>query len=299
MEEEMKKTFLMVSLIITTLLATAAINLTAAEPGTNYVLIFQMTEYNSKIGDAVDFFLNKMLKPQDQLILFSPAKPYNFSPQTRQKTPLPALVKQTKKVLKKDTTMGAANYDQVLNTMIRVVGEIAAGNDPSYSMSGGGGSSDMKVYLVQYRQLLENLRQLRKLNEGFFIQLAGKLKNAPGKTVFYVFYQKELRVIPGRVAMDNLQQNPKYKFDAAELFLGESDEEFINVAKVTEVLKASGITLNFIYLNKQGRRRQSMEFKEFSGDVYNVFSKLAKGTGGFVEATSKPQAVLKKRAEAK
>lgn len=290
----MKKTFLMVCLILTTLLATTPFNLDAGQ-GTNYVLIFQITEYNSKIGDAVDFFLNKVLKPEDQLILLSPAQLYNFSPQTRQKNPIPALVKQTQKVLKKDTTMTAANYEQVLNDMIRVVQEISAGNDPSYSMSGGTQSgTDMKVYLVQYRQLLTNMRQLRKLNENFFLDISGKLKNAPGNTVFYLFYQKELRVIPSRAAMDNLQQNPQYKFDAGELFLGDSDEEFIDSAKVTEVLKASRITFNFIYLNKEGKRKQGMEFKEFSGDVYNVFSKLAKGTGGFVETTSKPEAVLKK-----
>lgn len=302
MEDKMKKTFLIVSLILTTFLATA--NLTAAAPenagqGINYVLIFQTTEYNSKIGDAVDFFMKNMLKPSDQLILLSPARLYSFSAQTRQKHPLPALIKQTQKVLKKDTTVTAANYDQVLNSMMQVVQEISSGNDPSYSMSGGGGGNDMKIYMVQYRQLLENLRQLRKLNEGFFIDIAGKLKNAPGKTIFYVFYQKELRFIPNRVAMDNLQQNAQYKFDAVELFLGESDEEFINVARVVEVLKASDITLNFIYLNKQGKRRQGMEIKEFSGDIYNVFSKLAKGTGGFVEATSKPAAVLKKVSKSK
>jgi len=290
----MKKTFLMVCLILTTLLATTPFNLDA-EQGTNYVLIFQLTEYNSKIGDAVDFFLNKVLKPEDQLILLSPVQLYNFSPQTRQKNPIPVLVKQTQKVLKKDTTMASAGYEQVLNSMIRVVQEISAGNDPSYSMSGGTQTgTDMKVYLVQYRQLLANMRELRKLNENFFLDISGKLKNAPGNTVFYLFYQKELRVIPSRAAMDSLQQNAQYKFDAAELFLGESDEEFIDIAKVTEVLKASRITFNFIYLNKDGKRKQGMEFKEFSGDVYNVFSKLAKGTGGFVETTSKPEAVLKK-----
>ncbi len=298
----MKKTFLISSLLLillTTFLAGSAPSPQPAETGTNYVLIFQITEYNSKIGDAVDFFLKNIVKPQDQLIMFSPVRAYNFTPQTRQKTPLPALIKQTLKVLRKDTTMTAANYEQVLKAMIRTVQEISSGKDPSYSMSGGGGGPDVKVHLVQYRQLLTNMHQLRKLNEAFFLQIAGKLKNAPGKTVFYTFYQKELRVIPSRAAMDNLQHDANHKFDAMELFLSESNEEFMNVQKVTEVLKASGITFNFLYLNKQGKRRQGMQFKEFSGDIYNVFSKIARETGGFVESTSKPIAVLKKTAGSK
>jgi hypothetical protein len=37
-----------------------------------------------------------------------------------------------------------------------------------------------------------------------------------------------------------------------------------------------------------------MDLKEFSGDIYNVFSKIAKATGGTVMIASRAEAALKK-----
>lgn len=296
MEDDMKKTFLITILILVFLLTTLTPAAAASEEGVNYVLIFQVTEYNSKIGDAAEYFFKNFLRPQDNLFLLSPIQLYNFSAPMRQKYSMPDLISQTQKVLKKDATMAAANHEQVLNAMTQVVLEISSGNDPaSGGMEGGVQSgSDMKVQLVQYRQLMESLRQLRKLNENFFLDLSGKLKAMPGKSYFYLIYQKELKYTPTRAAIDNLRQNPRYKFDAAELFEGESSEKIMDTDKVVQALKDASITFNFIYLNKQEKRRQGMEIKEFSGDIYNVFSKLANNTGGFVESTANPEAALKK-----
>lgn len=266
----------------------------AANPGSNYILIFQITEYDSKLGDAVDYFFKKMLRPEDQLSILTPARPYNFTSKTRENYTIDQLVDQTKKVLKRDTTVGAANYEQILQAMEAVVREISSGMDSSYSMSGGSSGADIKAHMIQYRQLLGNMRSVRKLNENLFLKLAQSFKALPGKNYLFIFYQEELRVIPSRQAMDNLRENINYKADATELFEEESNEEFIDVEKVGQALKDASVTLNFLYIKKQAKRKQGMQFKEFSGDVYNVLSKLAAATGGYLEATSKAAAALKK-----
>ncbi len=292
----MKKVCILSALILWTLvpLGIAGYASPAANPGCNYILIFQITEYDSKLGDAVDYFFKKMLRPEDQLSILTPARPYNFTSKTRENYTVDQLIAQTKKVLKRDTTVGAANYEQILQAMEAVVREISSGMDSSYSMSGGSGGTDMKAHMIQYRQLLENMRTVRKLNEDLFLKLAQSFKTLPGKNCLFIFYQEELRVIPSRQAMDNLRDNINYKADATELFEEESNEEFMDVEKVGQALKDASVTLNFLYINKQAKRKQGMQFKEFSGDVYNVLSKLAKATGGYLEATSKAAAALKK-----
>ncbi len=291
----MKKIFLL-GLLIAMLLPVFAVNGNAAAgedtaERCNYILIFQATDYDSKMGDAVDFFFKKILKPEDHLSIITPANPYNFPPQTRQAYPIEKLISRTQEVLRRDITVGVANYQQLLDGMMQVVREISGGTDPS-SLSPIG--ADMKVYLIQYRQLLGNMRSLRKLNENLFMQLAGLFKKETGKNYLYIFYQKELRVIPSRNALQNLKQSYQYKADAVELFEEESSEEFLDVEKVSMALQDASVTLNFIYLNKDDKRKEGLEYKEFSGDVYNVLSKLAAATGGLIEATSKPEAVLKK-----
>lgn len=250
----------------------------------NYILIFQASEYNSKMGDAVDFFFNKILKPEDHLSIITPVNPYNFPPQTRQAYPVEKLISRTQDVLKRDITIGVANYQQILDGMMQLVREI----------SGSPSGSDVKSSLIQYRQLLVNLRSLRKLNENLFMQLAGVFKKETGKNYLYIFYQKELRVIPNRNALQSLKESMQYKADAVELFEEEKGEEFLNVDAVSQALKDASVTLHFIYLNKDDRWREGLDSREFSGDVYNVLSKLATATGGLIEATSKPEAVLKK-----
>lgn len=268
----------------------AAAGNAAEEPKerSNYILIFQATEYDSKIGDAIDFFFKEILKPEDHLSIITPANPYNFSPQTRQAYPIEKLIERAKEVLKRDITVSVVNYQQILEGMMQLVREIS-GDNTTATMGG-----DLKNYLVQYRQLLENMRSLRKVNENLFMQLAGLFKKETGKNYLYIFYQKELRIIPNRNVLQNLKQSYQYKADATELFEQDNDEEFLDLENVSMALQDAKVILNFIYLNKNAKPTGGMEYKEFSGDVYNVFSKLAAATGGFVEATSKPEAVLKK-----
>jgi hypothetical protein len=249
----------------------------------NYILIFQASEYTSKMGDAVNFFFRNMLKPEDHLSIITPANPYNFAPQTRQAYPIEKLISRTQDVLKRDISIGAANYQQILDGMMQLVREISG-------VTGGG---DIKSSMIQYRQLLANMRNLRKLNENLFMKLAELFKKETGKNYLYVFYQEELRIIPNRKTLQKLKDSLEFNADTVELFEAENSEEFLNVENVSMALKDASVTLNFIYINKDDKQREWMEVKEFSGDIYSVLSKLATATGGQIESTSKPEAVLK------
>jgi hypothetical protein len=177
--------------------------------------------------------------------------------------------------------------------MTQLVREIS-GDNTNISLG-----SDLKNNMVQYRQLLENMRNLRKLNENLFLQLTGVFKKGTGKNYLYVFYQKELRIIPNNDVLQQLKQSYEFKADATELFEQDNDEKFLDVETVSLALQEAKVILNFIYLNKNAKPTGRFQYKEFSGDVYNVLSKLAEATGGFIESTSKPEAVLKKYNEKK
>ena len=250
-----------------------------------YVLIFQGSEYDSKLGSAVDYFFNDLLKPEDSLLIITPQKPYNYSPQTRQSQSPAQMIQITKDVLKRDISMGAASYKSILEQMEIVVDSLSSG--------GAGGRS----LLVQYRQLLENLRSIRKWNDDMFIKLAQMLKANKGENHIFIFYQTELRVIPDRSTLNNLRNDPELKFDVSEVFEGENFTNVIDVEKVSQALQESNVKLHFIYLKIKQRRRQGMEAKEFSGDIFNAFSKIARTTGGEVETTSRALPALKKVVE--
>jgi len=250
--------------------------------GKNYVLIFQNLEYDKRIGDAVDYFLKEVLKPADYLLLLTPMKPYSFSQKTRETTPLEKLSEITKDVLKRDISMEATTYTDIIQQMEIVVRSFS---DPNIAQP--------KSLITQYRQLKENLFSIRKLNEKLFLDLAAKFKQAKGETHIIIFYEKRIRVIPNRQTMDRLRGNAEVRFDVNEVLESESGAEVMNVETVSQALKDAAIRLDFVYLNTRMKQSREMEVKEFSGDIYNVFSKIAKETGGTVMIASRTDAALK------
>jgi len=270
----------------------------------NYILIFYATKYNSRIADAVDYFFKEILKEEDHLTIVTPIKPYDFPHTTRQKVPEEKLVEVTKKVLKRDITVGTSDYHNTLNSMIQIVrafspgGSGGAASSASAATVSRASTSTMKSNIVQYRQYLENLVKIRKINENLFVKFADFFKEKKGKNYIFIFYQKELRPIPNRQAMEILLANMELKFEATHLFRGEIHEEFMDVEKVTQALKDASITVCFNYLNIEGRSMSGVRMIEFSNDIYNSVSRLARETGGIIVSTSNPEAAIKKFAKA-
>lgn len=283
----------------------AADDTAAAGEARNFVLIFWGHQYDSKIADTVEFFFKNMLKPDDQLSILTPVRPYNFSRETRQKQTTKQLIEMTKKVLKRDFAVGGLNYKQTVDTMAQLVKDISGGGDQSVEVAGGPGltapkvpgSTSLKTYLTQYLQLRKDLLSQRRISEKLFLDLAVFFKKKAGKNFLYVFFQKESQYIPTREVMEELRKDSKVRFKAIEAFEEENTGELLDIEKVSGVLKDAAVTLHFIYVKPKERRRQGMRLKEFSNDVYGLFSRLTKETGGEIVTTSKPEAALKKTAK--
>lgn len=284
------------AILIMVLLTSSILNgqVNSIVKGSNYIFIFHVSDYNSKLSDAVEYIFKDVIKPEDQLTIFSPVKPYSFSKKTRSSQSKEKLIELTKNVLKKDIELGMSNYKEILIQMKQLVVGIGAGLGITNESGPGAFPLGLKANLVSYRQLLDEMRNLRKLNENLFLKIAEKLKNLKEKNYIYIIYQKELRIIPGHVVMETLRNNKDIGFDAMEVFRQDENKEFINIKKVSKALNESAITLNFLYIKANEKRLSGTELKEFSGDVYSIFSKLAKATGGVVCATSNPRAALKK-----
>lgn len=294
---EIRLPIFLISILLTVTVMSAGAPPAASAKGNNYIFIFQVTRYDMNIADAVDFIFNNIIKPEDSLTIFTPVKSYSFSKNTRQAQPKKKLVEVTKKVLKRDISIGTADYNRMLGNMAQLIREISdpGGTDPSKSIVGSTGlqGTTIKNILVNYRQLLDNIRSIRKLDEPFFLGLARAFKNVKGKNYLYILYQKELRPIPRNSQISDLKEIREIRFDVMSLFETEIDKDIMDVEKVGQAMKDGSVTVNFIYINLDIGKGMSTELKEFSTDIYNAFSKLAEATGGIVETTSKPVKVLK------
>ena len=265
---------------------------TEGSNGNNYIFIFQVTRYDTNIADAVAFIFHRLIKPEDSLTLFTPVKSYSFSQKTRETQPKEKLIQVTQNVLKRDITLGMADHNRILEDMEQLLKDMS---DPSGSFFQLGGP-DLKNILINYRQLLDTIINLRKLDGPFFLGLANALKKLKGKNYLYILYQKELRAIPSNNIMIALKEIREIKFDVMSLFETRIDKEVMDVERVSQAMATAGVTVNFIYINLDRSRGMSTELKELSADIYDAFSKLARSTGGIVDTTSKPAKALEEAA---
>lgn len=252
----------------------------------NFVLLFDILNYTRDVGDAVTFFYTQVLAPGDQLIIYTPARVYGFSKDTLAK-PKRELSEAMKEKLRGDTAACSSNYKTIFNEMKNQAGAIEGGQSTNAD-----GLSGIKNTLTMYRQAMENLRTLRQVNEPLLMKIVDMFKTQSGKNHLVMIYEAEFRPIPNRDTLSRLRAIPEIAFIVAELFASDDQKSPLDARKFNELLREAKISLHFLYI-KPKDKSSIQDFKEHSADMYDVFSQIAKATGGIVETTASPEAALK------
>lgn len=274
--------------ILTAILLIHLVPVVKAESGPdNYVLVLQMIEYDAQLQHMLSYFFEKILKPQDNLALITPIKPYKMSPQTRVKYPLEKLVEALAGYLKKDIAQYGSTYMPVLSQLTQDIRDITR------ALSGDS-DPNLKTYFLNYRNGIKNLNILRRLNESFFLNLAQSFRNDPAPTTMFVFCQQIHRAIPNRTIMDRINRNNDLKMYTMELFQPQVNEVKFDVEKVGAALREAKITLHFFYLLGDSDSGYQYDLMEHTGEVFGYLSDVAKFTDGDVQNSRNPESALKK-----
>jgi len=252
----------------------------------NFVLLFEILNYTREVGDAVTFFYTQALAPEDQLIIYTPARAYGFSKNTLAK-PKRELSEAMKEKLRGDTAACSANYKVILDEMRNQVGAIEGGQSTSSD-----GLTGIKNSLAMYRQDLDNLWTLRKVNEPLLMKIVDIFRTQQGKNHLVMLYEVEFRPIPNKDTLSRLRSIPEIAFIVAELFASDDQKAPLDAQKFIDILREAKVSLHFLYV-KPKDKSSVQDYKEHSADMYDVFSKIAKATGGIVETTASPEAALK------
>ena len=252
----------------------------------NFVILFDILNYTREVGDAVTFFYTQLLAPDDQLIIYTPARAYGFSKNTLAK-PKKELSEAMKERLRGDTAACSTSYKIIINEMKNQVSALEGGQTSSADALAG-----VKNSLTMYRQDMENLRTLRQVNEPLLMKIVDIFKAQQGQNHMVMLYEAEFRPIPSKDTLSRLRANPEIAFIVAELFSSDDQKMPFDPQKFIDILKEAKVSLHFLYI-KPKDKSSVQDFKEHSADMYDVFSQIAKATGGIVETTASPEAALK------
>ena len=261
----------------------------------NYFLLFQITEYNPKLAEAIDFLFQQAIRPGDNVIIQTPRQNYALSAQALASKPRNELAEEMNNLLKKDIKIGTGQYNSLLNDLKRMAREISGlGHMEVEESDSITASSGLEFMLQRYKDTVSQMEQQRLIDEKKILGFAGQLRNIEGqKNVFFV-YQREFRpeiqqsVVNRMVA--SYQDRPDILASIQELFMLYSRDVSLNPDRIKKAFSDAGISLYFIFMNKEPQNAAGITMQEQSEDVFNVFSQVAQATGGTVDTSQNPAA---------
>ena len=275
----------------------------------HYILLFQITDYDSKIAEAIEYLFNYVLLPDDALTIMTPMHNYRLSKEAFKIKSKETLAKEMIKIVRKDTKIGNSNYKSILRNLKRLVSAIqsAAGfrqkstDVTEFQSQFDDQSFGLEMLLPRYRNALEKMEELRFVDEKKFLQFAQALKRQRYQKNVFLFYQREYRpeIQPSILnqMMSLWQENPNILADLMDLFQHYHRRITIDADKIKQTFADSSILFNFIFTDKIKEHASGIYMRERSEDIFRVFTEVAEATGGIIDNSQNPAYGFKKATE--
>jgi hypothetical protein len=264
----------------------------------HYYFLFQITDYNPKLEEAIDHFINTIIQPGDTLDIWTPVQKYSLSSKALQSLTKEQIASEMKKIIRKDTQIGASYYRELmrdLKMLVRAISSATGDQSPTMTDMDSDSTSSMfglEFLLPRYRETVSKMESLRLFDQRNLIGFANALKEQEGENFVFYFYQREYRPEISPSLLNKMQSvyqddpNIMGQLQTAFDFYHRSitfDEE-----KIREAFADSSILFNFIFMDKTPENISGVHMREQSEDIFKAFSEAAKATGGDVDTSQNP-----------
>ncbi|OGD20351.1 MAG: hypothetical protein A2W03_16545 [Candidatus Aminicenantes bacterium RBG_16_63_16] len=265
----------------------------------NFYLLFQMTDYNPKLAELVDYLIKDVLSPTDSLVLQTPLKTYALSAQALARKPREAIAQDMNSLLKKDIKTGSAEYNSLVKDLRRMVINISGAN-PSADIESDVSLSavpQLEFMLNRYKETQQRVEESRLIDEKKILSFAAALKKVAGQKHVFFIYQREFRPQVAPAVMNTMlasyQDQPNVMSDLQDLFQEYRRDLSLDADRLGRTFSDADAVFHLIFMNKEPERVSGIVLVEQSEDIFRAFSETAKGTGGIVDSSQNPVAGFK------
>jgi len=275
----------------------------APDVSRNFVLLFDIWEYFPKVEKAIDMFFENVVLEGDSLMVITPVKAYNLKDISWDYQEKEQIAEQLKKIVRKDTIMGNAEYRNTLKELENITSDLnAVGGIKSLSGSGSSLPTDdagaLDYILQKYRTILTRLNYLRDVDEQELARFAELLKDRSGQKIAFFFSQREMVAQPMPKIIASLESRFQDKYHILmgfhDLFSTYRSGVSIDTNKIKKAFSDSSILIHFLYITKPVEQKEGIFFKEQSEDIFKAFSGIARSTGGLTESSANAEASFQK-----
>lgn len=285
----------------------------APQTNRSFYLIFEVSDYTARIGQAVDFFVQNVLLPGDTLTIVSPMKTYRMKPNSFRSLTRGQVTEQLNSILRRDTLTGSSEYRAALadlETLAKALADKMTDFQDQTSDKFAETATSLTFKetpfdetLNMYSTLLSRLDNLRMMDQVKLLDFAKVLKNEEGQKYVYLFYQREfLPKIEPRILyayMERFQDRPDLNQAMQGIFEFYRRDVLVNIDFVKHAYADSSIAVHFLFITAPPPRQvPGVEYHEQSEDIFSAFQEMARATGGFSAVSQNPAYLMKSAIEA-
>lgn len=272
------------------------------ETSRNFFLFFEVTEHTPRVGEAVDYFVQNVLIPGDNLTVVTPVKTYMMKSETLEVLSKEEITKQLKSILRRDALLGSSEYRAAVEELLgisRALKSAFGGGDEELDSVTRGEYAEMEedvkieVLLQLYESNLDKLEHMRFVDQQKLLEFAKILKEKEGQKYIFLFYQREFipQIEPKILtqALGAYQDRPNILSTVSRLFDTYKREISIDVSRVKQAYADSSIAIHFLFFTKPAEHVPGVHFQEHSEDIFASFMEIAHATGGSAESSANPK----------
>src|SRR5512141_178142 len=283
------------------------------DTGRHFYLFFELTEYDPKVRPALEYFVQEVLAPGDELVVVTPLKTYRMKSDILKDAHRSAVLEKILGLLRRDVQIGNAEYLDIIDDLkgmaMAMAGSIRMSESDAQrqrqAMGDPFGFTDslfevqrsVEEQLQGYADSLSRLESIRDVDQARVSDLAGFLRNQSGQKEMFLFYQREF--IPKiddavlNAIMSLYNQRPDITQAALSVFEFFRRDETLDVETVKKLYADPGAAIHFLYLTRPAPKVRGLTMEERSEDVFSPFREMSLATGGYTGATANIQAAMK------
>jgi hypothetical protein len=286
----------------------------APDTGRHFYLFFEMTEYDPKVREALDYFVRQVLAPGDEFVVVTPLKTYRMKSDILKSQTRDIVFEKIMGLLRHDILVGNAEYDDVIEEMQALAATMAASIVVSTTdqqtqqtqqianpFTGGDtifdAKTSMEEQLQMYAACLSRLENIRDLDQAKVLGLADHLRNQTGQKEIFMFYQREY--IPRidssvlNALMSIYNERPDITETVSSVFEFFRRDTPLDIQPVKKSFSDSGATIHFLYLTRPAPKVRGVIMEEQSEDIFSPFREMSLATGGFMASTANLDAAMR------
>ena len=272
----------------------------------NFFLFFEISEYTSKLGDAISYFIHNKIIPGDNIIFVTPLRTYRMVDRALDFKSKEELAQDLKEILLKDSLIGFSEYRNAVGELMGLA-EALSSEGSSFGQVDRFTTNEYKDLpldkkLMRYEDILRMIGSLRRVDQKRFLDFAEYLKNLEGQKYVFMFYQREfIPQIEPRIIdqfMTIYQDSPGILRSLSSLYGFFRRETSLDLDLLKKTYADSSVSIHFLFITTPPEHVPGVYFHEQSEDIYSAFREMSRATGGYMESSANPDFLFRRSVEA-